>query len=134
MSPPDFRGQDDLREVPADYCAAQYQLDLLGANSARKDGCHYVNGAHHYSVPESCWIIDPTKTHFVDVYVVIDNSKVVGDLQNRESVVMIRNVMKIDTHDDHSELLERLMLQRMDVQGGRECKGKNRGSWDDVCT
>ena len=69
MLPPDFRGQDDLREVPADYRAAQYQLDLLGANSARKDGRHYVDGAHHYSVPESCWIIDPTKTHFVDVYV-----------------------------------------------------------------
>jgi hypothetical protein len=47
--PPDFRGQDDLRKVPADYHAAQYQLNLLGANSARKDGRHYVDGAHHDS-------------------------------------------------------------------------------------
>ena len=126
MLPPDFRGQDDLRKVPVDYRAAQYQLDLLGANSARKDGRHYVDGAHHYSVPESCWIIDPTKTHFVDVYVVVDNSKVVGDLQNRESVVMIRNVMKIDTHDDHSELLERLMLQCMELRMSK-AEGNARG-------
>ncbi len=70
----------------------------------------------HTMIPESCWIIDPTKTHFVDVYVVIDNSKVVGDLRNRESVVMIRNVTKIDAHDEHSELLERLMLRCMELR------------------
>jgi hypothetical protein len=126
MLPPDFMGVNDLRKVPADYRAAQYQLDLLGANSARKDGRHYVDGAHHYLIPESCWIIDPTKTHFVDVYVGIDNSKVVGGLQNRESVVMIRNVTKIDAHDDHSELLERLMLQCMELRMS-EAEGNARG-------
>jgi hypothetical protein len=126
MLPPDFRGVDDLREVPADYCAAHYQLDLLGANSARKNGRHYADGAHHFLIPESCWIFDPTKTHFVDVYVGIDNSKVVGDLQNRESVVMIPNATKFDAHDDHSELLEWLMLQCMELRMSK-AEGNARG-------
>jgi hypothetical protein len=126
MLPPDFRGLNDLRKVPADYGAAQYQLDLLGANSARKDGRHYVDGAHHCSIPESCWTIDLTKTHFVDVYIGIDNLKVVGDLQNRESFLMIRNVMKIDAHDNHSEFLERLMLQCMELRMSK-AEGNTRG-------
>jgi hypothetical protein len=127
MLPLDFRGvKEGLRKIPADYLAAQYQLNLLGANSARKDGRHYVDGAHHCSIPESYWTIDLTKTHFIDVYVGIDNSKVVGELQNRESVVMIRNVTKIDAHDDHSELLERLMLQCMELWMSK-AEGNTRG-------
>ena len=127
MLPPDFIGVDDLRKIPVDYRAAQYQQYLLGANSAKKDGRHYVDGAHHYVFPESCWIIDPNKNHFVDIHVGIDNSKVVGGLQNRESVVMIRNVTKIDApHDDHMELLERLMLQCMELPMS-EAEGNARG-------
>ena len=53
-------------------------------------------------MPDSCWVIDADETHFVDIHV-----GVVG-IPDRESVVMVRNVTKIDAHDDHLELLERL--------------------------
>ena len=69
MSPTDFISVDDLRKIPEDYRAAQYKQYLLSDNSAKKDGRHYVDGAHH--------------DVFVDIHVGIDNSKVVGGLVSR---------------------------------------------------
>jgi hypothetical protein len=92
MLAPDFILGNDKRTVPLDFCAAAYQELLLSSNSAKKDGRHYVDGCWYYELPESCWIIDPMITHFVDVVIDIDGGKVVGGTRNRESVVMIRNV------------------------------------------
>ncbi len=104
MLAPDFILGDDKRTVPLDYCAAAYQELLLFADSAKKDGRHYVDGCWYYELPESCWIIDPMITHFVDVFIDINEGKVVGGTRNRESVVMIRNVTKIDAHNNHLHL------------------------------
>ena len=54
-------------------------------------------------MPVSCCVVDADVTHFVIVYVGVDG------ISNREFVVVVRNVTKIDAHDDHLELLEWLM-------------------------
>jgi hypothetical protein len=48
-----------------------------------------------YELPKSCLIINPTKTHFVDIIVGLNTTEMVGGPYSRESVVMIRNVTKI---------------------------------------
>jgi hypothetical protein len=58
--------------------AAAYQELLLVANRAKKDGRHYVDGCWYYELSESCWIVDPMETHFVDIVIQIDMSNVVG--------------------------------------------------------
>ena len=55
-------------------------------------------------MPESMWIIDPNDTHFVDVHVGV------AGIPDRHSVVSVRNVMKLDAHDDHMELVDRVTL------------------------
>jgi hypothetical protein len=59
MLPPDFMGERDLQTVPSNYHAFEYRNLLQIANSLKKDGRYYVDGAHHYVLPESCFIIDP---------------------------------------------------------------------------
>jgi hypothetical protein len=79
-------------------------------------------------------IIDPTKTHFVDVIVGLNTTDVVGVTCNRESVVvMIRNVTKIDADADHCELLERLTVQCAELRKS-EAKGTARVKSADVGT
>jgi hypothetical protein len=109
MLPPQFILCQDERAIPLDYRAAQYRELLFGSNSAKKDGRHYVEGCLHYELPPTCWIINTKKNHFVDIILEIDTSNVVGGTRTRESVVMIRNVMGMDAHDDHLDLLERLV-------------------------
>jgi hypothetical protein len=116
MLPPDFIGGCDLRTVPADYRAAEYRNSLREANSAREGGRHYVDGGLHYVLPESCLLVDPMETHVVDIHVGIEKPKSDGGLVDRESVVMIRNVMKIDAHDDHAELLARLTSRCVELR------------------
>jgi len=133
MLPPDFIAGEDKRTVPTDYRAAAYQQLLLCSNSAKKDGRHYVDGCRHYELPKSCLIIDPTKTHFVDIFVGLNTTDVVGGTCNRESVVMIRNVTKIDADADHFELLERLTVQCAELRKS-EAKGTARAKSADVGT
>jgi hypothetical protein len=133
MMAPDFIGGEDKRTVPSDYRAAAYQQLLLYANSAKKDGRHYVDGCWHYELPESCWIINPMETHFVDVIMDIDMGDVVGGTRNRESVVMIRNVTKVDAHDDHLKLLEQVTLGCAQLRVS-EAKGTARAKSADVGT
>jgi hypothetical protein len=113
--PPDFIAGIDLRNVPPDYRAYEFRNQLKTSSSAKFDCRHYVDGSHHYDIPDSCWVIDADETHFVDVHV-----GVVG-IPDRESVVMVRNVTKIDAHDDHLELLERLTsrCRELRVSGAR---------------
>ena len=61
-----IRGEDK-RTVPSDYRSAAYQELLLIANCAKKDGRHYIDGCRHYELSESCWIVDPMETHFVNM-------------------------------------------------------------------
>ena len=102
---PDLLQGYDFGTCPHDYLAAEYKHLLASSSSARKDGRHYVAGYLRYQLPASCWIIDPMDIHFVDVMVDID---AVGGTRNGQSVLMIRNVTKIDTDTDHFGLLERV--------------------------
>jgi hypothetical protein len=75
----------------------------------------------------------PMQTHFVDVVIDIDEGKVVGWTRNRESVVMIRNVTKIDARNDHLHLLELLTLGCAQLRVS-EAKGTARAKSADVGT
>ncbi len=130
---PDFIQGEDKRTAPSDNCAAAYQELLLVANSAKKAGRRYVDGCWYYELSESCWIADPMETHFVDIVIQIDISNVVGGTRNRESIVMIRNVTKVDAHNDHLELLRRLTLG-CDQLRVSEAKGNARTKSSDAGT
>jgi hypothetical protein len=75
--------------IPRDLLGLEYNKRLARANSARIDGRHYAPGCHHYRLPETCWIIDPTSEHFVDIMVDIPQ---IGEQKHRQSVIMVRNV------------------------------------------
>jgi hypothetical protein len=75
--------------IPREYLAVEYNQHLAAANSARMDGRHYATGCHHYRLPDTCWIIDPTSEHFVDIMVDLPR---LGQQRNRQSVIMVRNV------------------------------------------
>ena len=62
----------------------------------------YVDGARHTDLPESCWIIDPNVHHFVDVHITIN------EISDQVSVVMVRNVGKMDPRDDRQQLFDEL--------------------------
>ena len=128
----DFIGGEDKQTVLSDYRAATYQQLLLRANSAKKDGRHYVDGCWYYELPESCWIVNLMETHFVDIIIDIDMGGVVGGTCNRESVVMIRNVLaKVDAHNDHLKLLKQLTLGCTQLRVS-EAKGTARAKSADV--
>jgi hypothetical protein len=57
----------------------------------------------------------------------------VGVTRNRESIVMIRNVTKVDAHDDHLELLQQLTLGCTQLRVS-EAKGNARSKSSDVGT
>ena len=123
--PPDFIDGADYRSVPTNYRAHEFRNRLETSASAKLDCRHYVDGGHHYHLPASCWIIDPDETTTVDVHIGLDG------IPNGEAVVMIRNVTKIDAHDDNLELLKRLTLwcREIRVSGA---KGSARAKTSDV--
>jgi hypothetical protein len=101
--------------------------------STTKIGGHYVEGCLHYELPPTCWMIDPKTNHFVDIILEINASNVVGGTLNRESVVMIRNVMGIDAHDDRLDLLERLTqvcteIRKLGAKGNARSDSKDVGA------
>ena len=87
--------------IPREYLAVEYNQRFAVANSARMDGRHYAVGCHHYRLPETCWIIDPTSEHFVDIMV---DLPCLGQQRNRQSVIMVRNVNFL-TNDGGEDLL-----------------------------
>jgi hypothetical protein len=93
--PPDFIYGTDYRSVLTNYRAHEFRNQLKTSASTKLD-------CRHYHLPASCWIIDPDKTTTVDVHIGEDG------IPDGETVVMIRNVTKIDAHDDNQELLKRL--------------------------
>lgn len=123
--PPDFIAGVDLRTVPPDYRAHEFLNKLRASNSAKFDCRHYVDGSHHYDLPESCWIIDPDSSHFVDIHVVVDG------IPNRESVIAIRNVAKIEARDDCLGLLKRLTSRCWEIRVSG-AKGTARAKSSDV--
>ena len=123
--PPDFINGVDLRTVPSDYRAHEY-LDRLKVSTSANEGCrHYVPGSRHIDLPGTCWIVDPNVHHFVDVHITI------GGLPDRESVVMVRNVGKMDPHDDQQRFLGGMTgrCRAIRLAGG---KGTARGKSSDV--
>jgi hypothetical protein len=70
--------------IPREYLAVEYNQGFAVANSARMDGRQYAVGCHHYRLPDTCWIIDPTSEHFVDIMV---DLPCLGQQRNRQSVI-----------------------------------------------
>lgn len=86
---PDFFNGEDAGCWPRDVLAEEYNKRLARSNSLRSGGRHYAAGCHHFSLPPSCWLIDPRDNPFVDI--MIDVAPV-GLCMNRQSVLMIRQV------------------------------------------
>jgi hypothetical protein len=74
----------DLRHRAAQRKAAATMLEVIFTS-----GCQLSGG-----------IIDANNTHFVDLMVDVDTTTV-GGTRNRQSVVMIRNVTRIDADDEY---------------------------------
>jgi hypothetical protein len=97
MAPDVFAGERAIGWPHADL-AEEYNGRLARANSARKDGRHYAPACHHFRLPDTCWIIDPTLDHFVDIIVDLPQ---VGMCEHRQSIVMVRNVLAF--RDDNGD-------------------------------
>ena len=89
-------------DIPREYLALEYNKGLAVANSARMDGHHYAMGCHRYCLPDTCWIINPTREHFVDIMVDLPR---LGQQRNRQSVIMVRNVNFLNTDNGGDDLL-----------------------------
>ena len=131
MLAPDLLQGNEFDTCPHDYLAAEYQLRLASSSSAKRDGRHYVGGYLHYRLPASCWMIDADETHFVDLMVDVDTT--VGGTRNRQSVVMIRNVTRIDANDEYLGLLGRVTAHNTALRKA-EAKGYARHKCEDVGT
>ena len=97
MLAPDVFSGEDAGCWPQPYLAAEYKSRFARSTSARLGGRHYASGCHHFKIPDTCWIIDPTVTHCVDIMV---DTATVGRCSDRQSIVMIRNVLVVDSDDD----------------------------------
>lgn len=136
MLPPDILQLEDRSTVPQDYQAAEYRRLFVSANSAKKDGRHYVRGCHHYALPESCWIINPMDTHFVDIMIDTD---AVGGTRNRQSVVMVRNVTKVDKDNPYTNSLDHItahnvLLRKAKPNGSARSKSVDVGKMHAIGT
>jgi hypothetical protein len=121
-----------LDTCPHSYLAAEYRLRLASSSSAKKDGRHYVGGFLHYRLSASCWMIDANDTQFVDLMVDVDRT--VGGTRNRQSVVMIRNLLtSIDTNDEYLGLLVRVTAHNTALRKA-EVKGYARHKCEDIGT
>ena len=89
MLAPDVFNGEDAGCWPRDVLAEEYNKRLASSNSVRSGGRHYAAGCHHFSLPPSCWLIDPHDNPIVDI--MIDVAPV-GLCMNRQSAVMIRQV------------------------------------------
>jgi hypothetical protein len=76
-------------------------------------------------------MIDADETHFVDLMVDVDTT--VGGTRNRQSVVMIRNVTRIDANDEYLGLLGRVTAHNTALRKA-EAKGYARHKCEDVGT
>ena len=99
MLAPDVYSGEDAGGWLQPYLAAQYNHCLARSNSARLGGRHYATGCHHFKVPDTCWTIDPMVTHCVDIMVDVAT---VGRCTNWQSVVMIRNILVVDSEEDRN--------------------------------
>jgi len=104
MLPPDIFNGQDIGCWPQGVLKAEYNRRLARSNSARMNGRHYAMGCHHFRLPEQCWIIDPALDHYVDVWIDVDT---VGHCADRQSVVMIRNLMVVDGEADRQSAMYR---------------------------
>ncbi|KAI2490170.1 hypothetical protein MHU86_24421 [Fragilaria crotonensis] len=77
MAPDVFSGED-AGTWPQAELAALYNCKLASATSAREGGRHYALGCHHFNMPPTCWILDPTCDPIIDVIIAIDDEGIVG--------------------------------------------------------
>ena len=63
---------------------------------------HYATGCHHYRLPNTYWIINPTREHFVNIMV---DLPWLGQQRNRQLVIMVRNVKFLNTDNGGDDLL-----------------------------
>ena len=101
--PPDVFCGQDAGSWATMYLKKEYNKRLSKSNSVRKDGRHYAAGCHHYDVEDDAgmvWIIDPTTEHHVDVMIDVAPT---GLCMDRQSVLMIRNLMVFDEEDEETQ-------------------------------
>jgi len=97
LAPNVFDGED-ANSWPHVDLQQEYNRRLSSSNSAKKNGRHYASGCHHYRLPKDCWILDPWKgDENVDICVDVAT---VGRCSDRQSLVMIRNLL---VHDNEEE-------------------------------
>ncbi|KAI2499759.1 hypothetical protein MHU86_14702 [Fragilaria crotonensis] len=87
MAPDVFSGED-AGTWPQAELAALYNCKLASATSAR-EGRHYALGCHHFNMPPTCWILDPTCDPIIDVIIAIDDE---GNCKDQQTVLRIRHV------------------------------------------
>ncbi|KAI2507206.1 hypothetical protein MHU86_7272 [Fragilaria crotonensis] len=71
MAPDVFSGED-AGTWPQAELAALYNCKLASATSAR-EGAPLCLGCHHFNMPPTCWILDPTCDPVIDVIIAIDD-------------------------------------------------------------
>ncbi len=97
MLAPDVLSGENAGGWPQPNLAVKYNRSLARSNSARLSDRHYATGCHQFEVPDTCWTIDLTVTHCVDIMVDIAT---VGRCSNRQLVVMIRCILVVDSDAD----------------------------------
>ncbi|KAI2497450.1 hypothetical protein MHU86_17054 [Fragilaria crotonensis] len=91
MAPDVFSGED-AGTWPQAELAALYNCKLASATSAREGGRHYALGCHHFNMPPTCWILDPTCDPIIDVIIAIDDE---GNCKDQQTVLRIRHVQTL---------------------------------------
>lgn len=104
MAPDVFFGED-TSAWPHEYRMLEYNERLATANSARVHGRHYANGCHHYKIPDTCWVINPENAVYHCLDLLVDVATV-GLCAHRQSVVMIRNFLEMETKSDGDDDLD----------------------------
>ncbi len=124
MAPDVYTGELPIAWPHADL-VEEYNGCFARASSARKDARHYVPRRHHFQLLDTCWSIDPTLDHIIDIIV---DCPEVSLCKNRQSIIMIRNVASLDGDDDEHSTHRTLAMR---VSAGRWCRWVGWGSLGD---
>lgn len=113
-----------------DARAVIFNTRLAESNSARDGGGHYARGCHHFHIPTTCCVVDPTVTPVVDFIVELADS---CGLKSRKTSILIRNVLSsLDRESDAllNEALDQINVHNALVAGARSVGGARNSRGD----
>jgi hypothetical protein len=90
--PPDVFSGEDAGTWPIEELKLLYNHKLAFSNSAREGGRHYATGCHHFNLPSTCWVLDPTIDPIIDVMIDVESS---GNCLNMQTVLQVRHAVKL---------------------------------------